>query len=63
MCEMLKARLHRTHTLFDVETDMDTIMAVAQEHNCMSLPFAKINGQFYDTAQLAEYIKTLESER
>ena len=56
-CNVLQTLMTNKNIAFNVIDDRNVVMSVANSHNTNDAPFAVIDGQFYDTKQLQEWIK------
>ena len=55
-CIILENLMKQKGIEYETITDENIYLKVADEHNIMSMPFAEINNQIYNTQQLQEYI-------
>lgn len=55
-CIVLENQMKNKKLDFEVVTDENIYMPIAKEKNIMSMPFAEIDGQIYNTIQLQKYI-------
>lgn len=55
-CIVLENQMKNKKIDFEIIEDEDVYMPIAQENNIMSMPFAEIDGQIYNTMQLQKYI-------
>ena len=56
-CKTLQMLMDKKKIAFNVIDDKDTVMSVADTYGIKEAPFAIIDGQFYGTKQLQEWIK------
>lgn len=55
-CIVLENQMKNKKIDFEIIEDENVYMPIAQENNIMSMPFAEIDGQIYNTMQLQKYI-------
>ena len=55
-CIVLENQMKNKEIDFEIIEDEDVYMPIAKENNIMSMPFAEIDGQIYNTMQLQKYI-------
>ena len=55
-CIVLENQMKNKKIDFEIIEDEDVYMPIAKENNIMSMPFAEIDGQIYNTMQLQKYI-------
>jgi hypothetical protein len=55
-CIVLENQMKNKKIDFELVEDENVYMPIAQENNIMSMPFAEIDGQIYNTIQLQKYI-------
>lgn len=55
-CKLVKASLEAKKIPYEVISDNDEILKVAQENNELSLPFAIIDGKFYGAKDLQKWV-------
>ena len=57
ICKMLKLTMNKNGIEYEEINDIDIIIAIANENEVKSMPFAEINGDILSTNELKEYIK------
>ena len=55
-CNMVKASLDSKKIPYEIISDIDEIMAMAEKHGEKSLPFAVIEGNFFGTKDLQKWV-------
>lgn len=55
-CKAVKSSLEAKKIPYEVVSDNDEILKVAQKNNELSLPFAIIDGQFYGAKDLQKWV-------
>ena len=55
-CCALENYMKENNIEFNIIDDSDTVYKVASEHNMLSMPFAEIDGEFYNDQKLMEYL-------
>ena len=56
-CNTLQKIMQNKNITFNVVDDRDTVMSMGDKYNTNDAPFAIIDGVFYNTKQLQEWIK------
>lgn len=59
-CIVLEKLMNEKNIVFDVIDNEDEVKKIGAENNTNFAPFAFINGVFYDTKQLQQWIKEQE---
>lgn len=58
-CQMVKELMHKKKILFNEVNDDEIVLEAARQFHTTELPFAIINGEFFNYQALQQYIKTL----
>lgn len=56
-CKVLQTIMNKKNIRFDIVDDKNVVIEIGTLHNIDSAPFAKINGEFYDTKKLQKWIE------
>lgn len=61
-CNILQKMLDKKNINYEIISDENIYMQVAEKNNILSMPFANINNKIYNTKEFENYIMNFQEE-
>lgn len=61
-CNILQKMLDKKNINYEIITDENVYMPIAEQNHIMSMPFAEVNNKIYNTKEFENYIMSFQED-